>query len=84
MARNFDDKILRLVLAALAGKDVEKATRQAEQSIVEAKAKLEAEEANINAMLGQHGRRGICRTARAEAAAGRALDGRRENSRWRR
>jgi hypothetical protein len=49
---DFDDKILRLVLAALAGKDVEKATRQAEQSIVEAKAKLQAEEANINAMLG--------------------------------
>jgi superfamily II DNA or RNA helicase len=48
----FDDKILRLVLAALAGKDVEKATRQAEQSILEAKAKLEEEEANINAMLG--------------------------------
>jgi superfamily II DNA or RNA helicase len=49
---SFDDKLLRLVLAALAGKDVEKATRQAEQSIIEAKAKLEAEEANINAMLG--------------------------------
>jgi superfamily II DNA or RNA helicase len=48
----FDEQILRLVLAALAGKDVEKATRQAEQSILEAKAKLEAEEANINAMLG--------------------------------
>ena len=48
----FDDKILRLVLAALAGKDVEKATRQAEQSIVEAKAKLEEEEESINAMLG--------------------------------
>jgi hypothetical protein len=40
------------VLRALAGKDVEKATRQAEQSIIEAKAKLEAEEANINSMLG--------------------------------
>jgi superfamily II DNA or RNA helicase len=49
---NFDEKILQLVLAALSGKDVEKATRQAEQSIVEAKAKLEAEEANINSMLG--------------------------------
>ena len=33
---------------------------------------------------GRHGRRRICRTARAEAAAGRALDGRRANSRWRR
>jgi superfamily II DNA or RNA helicase len=49
---SFDDKILQLVLAALAGKDVEKATRQAEESILEAKAKLEAEEANINAVLG--------------------------------
>jgi superfamily II DNA or RNA helicase len=49
---SFDEKILQLVLAALAGKDVEKATRQAEQSIIEAKAKLEEEEANINAMLG--------------------------------
>ncbi|HLK81646.1 MAG TPA: SNF2-related protein [Xanthobacteraceae bacterium] len=49
---SFDDKILRLVLKALAGKDVERATRQAEQSITEAKAKLEAEEANINSMLG--------------------------------
>jgi superfamily II DNA or RNA helicase len=49
---DFDDKILRLVLAALAGKDIEKATRQAEESILEAKAKLEAEEANIDAMLG--------------------------------
>ena len=48
----FEHKILRLVLAALAGKDVEKATRQAEQSIVDAKAKLEAEETNINDMLG--------------------------------
>jgi len=49
---DFDDKILRLVLAALAGKDVEKATRQAEQSILDAKAKLETEEANINDLLG--------------------------------
>ena len=51
-SESFDDKILRLVLAALAGKDVEKATRQAEQSILDAKAKLVAEEATINAMLG--------------------------------
>jgi SNF2 family DNA or RNA helicase len=49
---SFDDKILRLVLAALAGKDFEKATHQAVQSILEAKAKLKAEEANINTMLG--------------------------------
>jgi len=49
---DFEDRILRLVLAALAGKDVEKATKQAEQSILDAKEKLEAEEANINDMLG--------------------------------
>jgi helicase-like protein len=49
---SFDEKILQLVLAALAGRDVGEATRQAEQSIIEAKAKLEEEEANINAMLG--------------------------------
>ena len=49
---NFDEKIRQLVLAALAGKDVEKATRQAEQSIINAKAKLEEEEATINDMLG--------------------------------
>jgi superfamily II DNA or RNA helicase len=49
---SFDEKIRQLVLAALAGKDVEKATRQAEQSIIDAKAKLESEEENINRMLG--------------------------------
>jgi SNF2 family DNA or RNA helicase len=49
---SFDEKIRQLVLAALAGKDVERATRQAEESIVEAKAKLESEAENINAMLG--------------------------------
>jgi superfamily II DNA or RNA helicase len=49
---SFDEKIRQLVLAALAGKDVEQATRQAEQSILEAKTKLEREEVNINAMLG--------------------------------
>lgn len=49
---SFDEKIRQLVLAALAGKDVEKATRQAEQSILNAKAKLESEEENINTMLG--------------------------------
>jgi superfamily II DNA or RNA helicase len=48
----FDDKILQLVLAALADRDVEAATRQAEQSIANAKAELEREEANINTMLG--------------------------------
>jgi len=48
----FDERIRELVVAALAGKDVEAATRQTEQSIAEAKSTLEREEQNINAMLG--------------------------------
>jgi SNF2 family DNA or RNA helicase len=48
----FDEKIRRLVIAALAGKDVEAATRQAKQSIEKAEGLLKQEEANINAMLG--------------------------------
>lgn len=48
----FEDRILDLVLAALAGKDVEKATKLAEKSIEDAKLELEREEANINSMLG--------------------------------
>jgi superfamily II DNA or RNA helicase len=49
---SFDEKILQLVLAALAGKDVEAAARQIEKSIAEANAELKREEQNINAMLG--------------------------------
>jgi superfamily II DNA or RNA helicase len=51
-ATSFDEKIRQLVVAALAGKDVEAATRQTEQSISNAKSTLEREEASINAMLG--------------------------------
>jgi superfamily II DNA or RNA helicase len=51
-AKSFEEKILGLVLAALTGKDVDEATRLAEQSIERAKDQLEKEEANINAMLG--------------------------------
>lgn len=51
-AANFENRILALVLAALAGKDVEKATHLAEKSIDDAKAELEREERNINEMLG--------------------------------
>jgi superfamily II DNA or RNA helicase len=51
-ATGFDEKIRQLVLAALAGKDVEAATRQAEQSIADAKSTLEREQESINAMLG--------------------------------
>lgn len=48
----FEHSILALVLAALAGKDIQTETRLAEESIEKAKAELEREEANINAMLG--------------------------------
>jgi len=51
-ASSFDEKIRQLVIAALAGKDVEAATRLAEQSIANAKTELEREEESINAMLG--------------------------------
>ncbi|MDF0676297.1 MAG: SNF2-related protein [Nitrospira sp.] len=48
----FDEKMRQLVIAALAGKDFEGATRQAEQSIEEAKQTLAREEENINSLLG--------------------------------
>ena len=48
----FDEKLRQLVLAALAGKDFEHATRQAEQSIEDAKQTLTQEEENINSLLG--------------------------------
>jgi superfamily II DNA or RNA helicase len=49
---SFDERIRQLVIAALAGKDVEAATRQTEKSIADAKSVLEREEENINTMLG--------------------------------
>jgi superfamily II DNA or RNA helicase len=52
VATSFDERIRQLVIAALAGKDVELAIRQSEQSIAEAKTELEREEESINAMLG--------------------------------
>lgn len=48
----FEKKILKLVLAALAKKDWEKATAQAVQSIENAEAELKREKDNIDAMLG--------------------------------
>ncbi|MBA3513496.1 MAG: hypothetical protein H0T77_03865, partial [Pyrinomonadaceae bacterium] len=48
----FDEQIRQLVVAALAGKDVEAATRQAEESIDKARGELEREEAKINSLLG--------------------------------
>ena len=51
-ATGFDERIRQLVIAALAGKDVEEATRQAEQNIADAKSTLEREQESINTMLG--------------------------------
>src|SRR5580704_7117123 len=51
-AKGFEERILELVLAALAGKDVEEETRLSEKSIQGAKEQLEKEEANIDEMLG--------------------------------
>lgn len=48
----FEENILQLVLASLAGKDVEIATQKINNSIEEARIQLEQEEKNIDAMLG--------------------------------
>lgn len=48
----FEDKILKLVLAALAEKDVAEETKLAEKSIENAKITLQQEETNINTLLG--------------------------------
>ena len=50
--KGFEEKVRSLVIAALAGQDVELVTRQAERSIAEAKSRLEKEEGAINDMLG--------------------------------
>jgi superfamily II DNA or RNA helicase len=48
----FEEKVRQLVIASLAGKDVEESTRKAEKSILEAKQELETQERNIDAMFG--------------------------------
>lgn len=48
----FEEKVLKLVLDSLKGKNVEEATKRAERNIVNARIQLEKEEENINAMLG--------------------------------
>jgi superfamily II DNA or RNA helicase len=48
----FVEKIRQLVVASLAGKNVETATRLAEKSITDARVELEGQEKNIDAMLG--------------------------------
>jgi len=51
----FEERIRQLVVASLAGKDVEQATRKAEKSITDAKTELVREEKNINSLLGGMG-----------------------------
>ena len=48
----FEELIRRLVVASLAGKNVEESTRLAEKSIAAAKIEIENQEKNIDAMLG--------------------------------
>src|ERR1700730_4108444 len=52
---SFEEQILKLVLATLAGKDVEKAAQLSEKSIEDAKTELEREENTISEMLGSMG-----------------------------
>lgn len=49
---SFEEKVRQLVVASLAGKDVEEATRKAEKSILNAKQELETQEKQIDALLG--------------------------------
>lgn len=51
-AAGFEEQLLGLVLAALAGKNVEQETRLKAESIEKARAELERSEATINEMLG--------------------------------
>jgi superfamily II DNA or RNA helicase len=48
----FEEKIRQLVVASLAGKNVEESTRKTEKSIADAKVELEGQEKNINVLLG--------------------------------
>lgn len=54
-SNSFEEKIRQLVIASLAGKDIERATEKAKKSIENAKIKLKREEKNINSMLGGMG-----------------------------
>jgi len=51
-SQSFEEQVLRLVLDSLAGKDVESATRAAEESIEEARRRLDEETAYIDEALG--------------------------------
>ncbi len=48
----FEEQIRKLVIASLAGKDIEEATRMTEESISNAKVELEAQQKVINTLLG--------------------------------
>ena len=71
---SFEDKILQLVLAALAGKDVEKAAKLAEKSIDDAKTELEREEENINKMFGSMDGSEYVDLSLSKAPEGRAIN----------
>ncbi|HUP77309.1 MAG TPA: hypothetical protein VM260_02025, partial [Pirellula sp.] len=58
-AGGFEEQIRKLVLDSLAGKDVELATRLADESITKAKNTLLQEEKNINSLLGAMGDAGV-------------------------
>jgi hypothetical protein len=49
----FEELIRQLVIASLAGKDVDVATKLAEKSIAEAKIELQSQEKNIDVMFGK-------------------------------
>jgi superfamily II DNA or RNA helicase len=49
----FEEMIRQLVIASLAGRDVDEATTLAEKSIAQAKIELESQEKNIDAMFGK-------------------------------
>lgn len=51
-SEGFSENIRKLVIASLAGQDVEAAAREAEKSIASAKAELEREKESIDTMLG--------------------------------
>src|ERR1700730_15128183 len=50
---SFEELIRQLVIASLAGKDVDAATKLAEKSIAEAKIELQSQEKNIDVMFGK-------------------------------
>ena len=66
-AKSFEEKILELVSAALAGKDIEAATRKAEKSIAEAKTGARTRREDDQRYARWYGRRRVRRASRAQA-----------------